>query len=117
MILGALEHLPRHHVADHVLDEIRLDLGLLDLGAVLGGDDDGVHAHRLPIAVLDRYLRLAVGAQVGQGAVLAHLGQAPGQVLRQHDGHGHQFRRLGAGIAKHHPLIARADAVQFVIIG
>lgn len=44
---------------------------------MLGGDDDGVHAHRHGLAtlqsVLASHLRLAVRANPGAGAVLAHL--------------------------------------------
>ena len=44
-------------------------------GGVLGGDDHGVEADGLVAVVLDGDLGLAVGPQVGDGAVLADLGQ------------------------------------------
>ena len=49
----------------------------VDVGGVLRGDDDGVEADGLVAVVLDGDLGLAVGAQVGDGAVLADLGQPP----------------------------------------
>ena len=49
---------------------------LLTLSAVLARDDHRVDARGLAVlVVLHRHLALAVGAQVGQLAVLAHLGQ------------------------------------------
>ena len=51
-------------------------------------------------------LALAVRAQIAHLAVLAHLGQALGQLVGQADGHGHQLRGLVAGITEHHALVA-----------
>ena len=92
----------------------RGDLLLVDLGRVLGRDDDGVDARRHAEAVLDGHLALAVGAQPRQRAVLADLGQAPGQAVRQRDGQRHQLGRLVAGVAEHHALVAGAG-VQVVL--
>ena len=94
---------------DDVLDHVGADLLEGDVRAVLSGDDDGIHADGLVFAVvLDGYLGLAVGTEVGQQAALAHLGEAAGHFLRQGDGQGHEFRGLVAGVAEHHALVAGA---------
>ena len=75
--------------------------------AVLAGNDHSIHTHGLVVlVVLHSDLALAVRTQIIQLAVLAHLGQALGQLVGQTDGHGHQLRGLIAGIAEHHALIA-----------
>ena len=64
---------------DHVLLDVRLEQRLeVDVGRVLGGDDDGVQPDRLAVLVLDGDLGLAVRPQVGNGAVLADLRSAGG---------------------------------------
>ena len=78
------------------------------LRAVLAGDDHRVHPRRAAVAVLHGDLALSVGAQVGQRAVFAHLGQALGQLVGQADGQRHQFGGLVAGKAEHHALVAGA---------
>ena len=86
----------------------------VDLGRVLGGDHHGVEADRLVAVVLDGDLGLAVGAQVGDGAVLADLGQALGEAVRQRDRQRHQLGRLVAGVAEHQALVAGALPVELV---
>ena len=87
--------IPRHVLSGHdrgddVLDEIGLDLAhVLDLGGMLRGDDDGRDLDGLAVLVAHRDLGLAVGAQVGQGAVVAHGGQALGQAAGKVVRHGH----------------------------
>ena len=46
--------------------------------------------------------------------VLAHLGEAAREAVRQRDRQRHQLRRLVAGEADHHALVARAHQVQTV---
>ena len=58
-----------------------MQLLLADVGAVLAGNDHRVDAHGLAVVVLHGDLALAVRAQVIQRAVLAHLGQALGQLV------------------------------------
>ena len=82
-----------------------MQLLLADLGAVLAGDDHGVHTHGLAVLIFDRNLTLAVRAQVAEGSVLTDLGQALGQLVGQTDGQRHQLGRFIAGIAEHHALI------------
>ena len=87
--------------------DVLMQLLLADVGAVLGGNDHRVDAHGLAVVVLHGDLALAVRAQVIQRAVLAHLGQALGQLVGQGDGQRHQLGRLVAGVAEHHALVAR----------
>ncbi len=96
---------------DHLLEDV-LAHGLDgNEAAVLGGDDDGVHAHRPVALVLDRDLALAVGPQVVDEALAADLRQAAGQLVRQHDRQRHQLGRLAAGVAEHQALVAGAPGV------
>ena len=101
-------------------DDVLLDVGLeqrveVDVGGVLAGDDDGVEADRLVVDVLDGDLGLAVGAQVGHGAVLADLGEPLGQPVRQRDRQRHQLGGLVAGEAEHQALVAGALALERVL--
>ena len=82
-----------------------MQLLLTDIGAVLAGDDHGVHTHGLAVLIFDRDLTLAVRAQVAEGSVLTDLGQALRQLVGQADGQRHQLGRFIAGIAEHHALI------------
>ena len=54
---------------DDLLGDVLAQRLVGDLGAVLGGDDDGVDANRLVAVVFDRDLRLAVGPEVVEHAV------------------------------------------------
>ena len=106
-----VEQLRGNDCPDDVLLHVGGDLRLRNLLGVLGGDDHRIHAHGRSSLVLDGDLRLAVGTQVGQRPVLAHLGEAGGKLVREHDGKGHELLRLAAGIAEHHALVARADRI------
>ncbi|GAA3063183.1 hypothetical protein GCM10020000_53180 [Streptomyces olivoverticillatus] len=83
-------------------------------GGVLGGDDDGVQAYGLVAVVLDGDLRLAVGAQVGQAALLADGGQAAREAVGEGDGQRHQLGGVVAGVAEHQALVAGALLVEVV---
>ena len=84
---------------------------------MLGGDHHGVHAGGLAVfVILHGDLGLAVGTQIGQQTLLAHVGQALGHLVCKGDGQGHQLGRLVAGVAEHHALIAGA-VVQLVVAG
>ena len=74
-----------------------------------GADLDRVLAAVLVHLVADGHLRLAVRPQIRQRAILAHRGQTSTHLVRQHDRHRHILRRLIAGEAEHHPLIAGPD--------
>ena len=59
--------------------------------------------------VLDGDLGLAVRAEVRQLAGLADLGEPAGHAVREGDRQRHELRRLAAGEAEHHPLVAGAE--------
>ena len=93
-----------HDLLDH-----RLAQSLIGhLGRVLGRDDDASHRDRLAILVLDGHLRLRVGPQEVEHALLADLGQVLHQVVRERNRQRHQLGRLVAGEAEHEPLVAGA---------
>ncbi|MPN31501.1 hypothetical protein SDC9_178975 [bioreactor metagenome] len=76
---------------------------------MLRGNHHGIHPDGpVVLVILHSDLTLAVGTEVGELAALAHLRQAHGQLLGEGQGQGHQLRRLVAGVAEHHTLIARA---------
>ena len=98
-----------------MLDEVGLDLAhVLDLGGVLRGDDDGRDLDGLAFLVAHGDLGLAVGTQIGEGAVVTHGGQALGQAARQVVRHGHEGLGFVRGITEHHALVAGADQVNRV---
>ena len=116
---GALvEVLGGHDWLDDVLEQLLLDVFLGDVLAVLGGDDNCVHADGDGLAVLHAvlasHLGLAVGAHPGAGAVLADLGEPGtergGQVVRK----GHHRGGLVGGVAEHDALIAGTDVLELV---
>ena len=78
---------------EHVLADIGIQRVLqVDAVGVLGGHHHGVESRRDIVLVLDGDLRLAVRAQVGQRAVLAHLGESARQPVGQCDRQRHQLR-------------------------
>ena len=97
---------------DDVLDEGGAQVVELQGGAVVRGNHQVGDGHRHVVLVLHRHLRLAVGVQAGHDALLAHLGQAPGEPVGKVDGRRHQFRihvvQAGflGGVAEHHALVA-----------
>ena len=116
--LGVLVHqLSGNRGLDDQFDHIPADLIQRCLGGMLGGDHHGIHTGGLAILViLHRHLRLAVGAQVIHQLFLTDLRQALGHLLGQGDRQRHQLRRLVAGVAEHHALIAGA-VVQRTVTG
>ena len=82
---------------------------------MLGGDHDGGAAQHAAVGVIFHGdLALAVGAQPGELAALARLGQAAAELVGHGDGRGHQLGGLVAGIAEHHTLVAGPHQVQGV---
>lgn len=69
--------LGRNDRLDDVLHEVGVDLVIGDVGGVLRGDEDGVHADgnhcAAVLLVLNRHLRLAVWSQPWHAAILPHL--------------------------------------------
>src|SRR6266568_676908 len=106
-----VEHLGRNHLLEHEFPQILADPRQVDVLGVLRREHHGIDAHRPAVDVLDRHLRLAVGPQVGQGLVFADARQLTRQLMRQLDRHRHQLRRLVAGKAEHHALVAGAAGV------
>ena len=100
-----------HHVLDHLVSQALV----LDVLGMLGGHDHLLHRHRLSVHVANRHLGLAVGAQVGHLAGLAHRRQLLGHAMGQIDGHGHKGGGLVAGVAEHHALVAGADALVGIV--
>ena len=95
---------------DH-LDDVVAQAVVGHVVVVLRGDDHCAHGDRLPAAVLDRDLGLAVRTEVVDQLLLAHLGEALGEAVRERDRQRHQLRRLAAGEAEHHALVAGALVV------
>ena len=84
----------------------------LDLGIVLGADEDGMDAGRPAIGVvLDGDLALSVGTQERQGSVLSHLRQPARDSVSENDRHRHELVGLVAGVAEHHSLVAGPELV------
>jgi hypothetical protein len=81
---------------------------------VLGGDQDGVNALGFAEGIFHGHLAFRIGAQPGQGSVLADFALAADEFVREVDGQGHQGRGLIAGKAEHHALVAGADGFNFL---
>ncbi len=90
----------------------------LQIGAlgVLRGEHDLGDLDRLAVLVAHGDLRLAVRTQVREDLGLAHVGEAPGQLVRQRDRQRHELRSLVAGEAEHHALVAGALRVEDVVV-
>ena len=91
MVLGVLvEPLGGQHGLNHVLEDVGVQLFVAHGLGVLAGDHHSVDARGLAIlAVLHCHLALAVGAQVGQFAALAHRRQLAAELVRQGNGGRH----------------------------
>ena len=101
---------------DHQVDHVLADLRQLHLGPMLGGHHHRVNAQGLVILViLHGDLGLAVGTQIVHQPLLAHLGQAAGQLVSQGDGQRHILLRLIAGVAEHHALVS-GSVVQAIVL-
>ena len=59
---------------------------------------------------------LPSGPQPGKRSVLANGGQPAGGVVGQRDGRRHELRRLVAGVAVHHSLVAGAQAFDLGVV-
>ncbi len=103
------------HGVDDLLPDVRGQRGVeVDARGVLRREHDGVQPHRRGAVVLDGDLGLAVGPQVVQHAVLAHLGQPARQAVGQRDRQRHQLRGVLDRVAEHQALVAGALGVQRV---
>ena len=102
---------------DHGLDDVVGDVGLQQVlerhvGGVLGRHDHGVEGDGAVTVVRDRHLGLAVGAQVGHLAALAHLGEPLGEPVGQPDRQRHELGGVVAGVPEHEALVAGALRVE-----
>src|SRR5262249_46623301 len=116
VIVGAQAYVgnDRH---DHVLGDVRLEQRVeVDVGGVLARYDHGVQARRPAVDVFDGHLRLAVGAEVRNGAVLAYHGQPVCQPMRERDRQRHQFGCLIAREPEHQALVAGALPVERIVV-
>ena len=76
---------------------------------MLGGQHHGVHADGCAVLiVLHGDLGLTVRTEIVHQTLLAHVGQALCHLLGDGDSQRHQLRRLIAGVAEHHALVAGA---------
>ncbi len=101
------------------LEDVRGDVGRehaveRHVGGVLGRQDDRVELDGAVAVVGDRHLGLAVGAQVGEVAVLADLGEPLGEPVREVDRQRHQLGGVVARVAEHQALVASALLVEGV---
>ena len=100
---------------DDVLDEIGTDHAVpIDAVVVLGRDQHGRKTDRNVVLVFKRDLGLAIGAQVRNGARLAHLREAFRHAVRDVDRHRHQDVGLVARVPKHHALVASTLLIEIV---
>ena len=90
---------------------------MLDAVLVLRGDQDLLDADWAAVLVAHGDLGLSVRAQVGDVAVVADLGEAAGELVRERDRHRHQLGRLVRGVSEHHPLVACAGDIGIVTLG
>ena len=104
----------RHHRIDHVRGQVGAELVEAGALGVLAGNDDGLDRDRAVAFVADGDLGLAVRAEVGQFAVLADLGEAFGEPVREPDRDRHVGGGLVAGVAEHEALVA--GALEVVVI-
>ena len=100
--------LPGEHRLDDLFDHGLLDVFVLDVRMMLRRQHDGVDLRRLAVDVFHRDLRLRVRAQPLELAVLAQLGLLLDQAVREVDRQRHEAVGLGARVAEHHALVARA---------
>ena len=71
------------------LDDEVLDFLVLDVGGVLGGDNDVDDADGLAVFVLDRDLGFGIGAEPGDFAGLADAVELAAKAMGKHDRRGH----------------------------
>ena len=108
----SLSRRPWNRLLNHDLADVVGDLVVLDVVAVLSADYHAGNALDRSVGpVLDRHLALAIGPQVFEGAVLAYLSEAAGDVVSVLDRRRHQLGRLLTGVAEHHALVPRTADV------
>ena len=88
--------------------------------AMLRRNNNGINTNGIAVLVVfNGDLSLAVGTQIFECAVLAHLGQAERQLVRKRNGKRHQLGSLVASVTKHQALVAGTDVelVALTVLG
>ena len=75
---------------------------------MLRGNYNCVNADRLAVVVLNCHLRLAVGTEIAQSAVLSHLCETESELVSERDRERHKLGSLIAREAEHNALISSA---------
>jgi len=100
--------------AEDGFDDVLFDLGgqfiefIIPLGAMLGGDDDGVDALGVVAVVFHGDLAFGIGAEGGDGTCFADFGLFFDEFVGEVDGEGHETVGFFAGETKHEALVARS---------
>ena len=112
----AVNHILRQNRIEHVFFDIFMNLLLAHFRTMLCGKHYSIQPEGLAVLViLYCHLGLSIRTQVGQGSVLANLGQLQRQFVRQRDGIRHIFFCFIVCIAEHHTLVAGTDGVDVLI--
>src|ERR1019366_7522061 len=107
--LGRLvDQLLRKRLLDDELDDRLAELLVLDLLVVLRRHDDRVDADRDVVLVLERDLRLAVGAEEIDRLLLPDGGELLREEVRVVDRRRHELGRLVGRVPEDQALVARA---------
>lgn len=109
---------------DDLPDDLLLDLLAQLLGgdvlAVLGADDDGVHAEghdgAVIVLVLNGDLGLGVGSEPWEGAVTAGSGHGSVQSVGELGGEGEQLGGLVGGISEHDTLVTGTELLEGLLV-
>ena len=105
---------------DDLLEDLLAELLGRDVGAVLGGHDDGVDADgnhgTVVVLVLNGDLGLGVGAQPGQAAVPASGRHGGVELVGEEEGQGEELRGLVGGIAEHDTLVTSAQLLEGLLV-
>ena len=115
---AVVNHLLGENRGDDLLHDDLANGLVIDLRAVLSGDDDSVNADwnevalvLLVLLVLDGHLRLCVRAEPGDGPVLAQCGHTLNELSGKNVSHRHELNGLVGGVAEHDALVAGADVL------
>ena len=111
ILRARINHRGRKYRVNHFFPDSLRKLVVRNLVAVLRGNDYAIHARRTPVNVFDRDLGFSIGPEEIQNVFLSDFSKAAGQLMRELDWHGHQFRRLIARETEHQALIARSAGI------
>ncbi len=109
MELGVfVQQFSRQGVLDDQLHHRFFQVGLGDVGVVLGRQNHSIDTHNLAVLVAAGDLALGVRTQPRQQAALAGFGLALNQAVGEGDRRRHQHVGFVAGVAEHQSLVACA---------